>query len=175
MRAGGALKFYAVGLAGYAALKVLVNAFYAVDRRKTPMIVSFLAVGLNLFFNWLFTFHLGWGVRGLAFSTGCVATCNFLLLYALMHHQLGSLESRRMLLALWKIGAAGCALAAVCWASTHWLLADWATQPFWTKAAALFATVFAAGIAFLGAAVLLKIEELTSLISAVRRRLKRTP
>ena len=79
-QAGGALRFYAIGLGGYAALKVLVNAFYALDRRKTPMIVSFLAVGLNLVFNWIFTFRLGWGHRGLAFSTGCVATCNFLLL-----------------------------------------------------------------------------------------------
>jgi putative peptidoglycan lipid II flippase len=173
MQAGGALKFYAVGLAGYAALKVLVNAFYALDHRKTPMVVSFLAVGLNLFFNWLFTFHLGWGHRGLAFSTGCVATCNFLLLYALMHRHLGSLESRRMLVTLIKIGVAGCVLAAVCWASTRWLLADWATQAFWSKASALFGTVFVAGAAFLGAAVVLKIEELTSLLAAVRRRLRR--
>jgi putative peptidoglycan lipid II flippase len=173
MQAGGALKFYAVGLAGYAALKVLVNAFYALDRRKTPMIVSFLAVALNLIFNWLFTFHLGWGHRGLAFSTGCVATCNFLLLYALMHRQLGSLESLRMFVTLFKIGIAGCALAAVCWASTHWLLADWATQAFWSKASALFGTVFVAGIVFLGAAALLKIEELTALLAAVRRRLQR--
>src|ERR1700720_2580444 len=52
-QAGGALRFYAIGLAGYAALKVLVNAFYALDRRKTPMLVSFLAVGLNLLFNWV--------------------------------------------------------------------------------------------------------------------------
>src|SRR5271163_4273611 len=66
----GALRYYAIGLAGYAALKVLVNAFYALDRRKTPMLVSFLAVGLNLLFNWTFTFRLGWGHRGLAFSTG---------------------------------------------------------------------------------------------------------
>ena len=43
--AAGALRFYAIGLCGYAALKVLVNAFYALDRRKTPMVVSFLAVG----------------------------------------------------------------------------------------------------------------------------------
>ena len=35
-QAGGALRCYAIGLAGYAALKVLVNAFYAMDRRKTP-------------------------------------------------------------------------------------------------------------------------------------------
>src|SRR6202044_4233962 len=98
--AGGALRFYAIGLAGYAALKVLGNAFYALDRRKTPMAVSFLAVGLNLLFNWIFTFHLGWGHRGLAFSTGCIATVNFLLLYALMRSHLNGLETRRMLVML---------------------------------------------------------------------------
>ena len=56
-QAAGALRFYAIGLCGYAALKVLVNAFYALDRRKTPMLVSFLAVALNLLFNWIFTFQ----------------------------------------------------------------------------------------------------------------------
>ena len=85
------------GLCGYAALKVLVNAFYALDQRKTPMLVSFLAVALNLLFNWIFTFRLGWGHRGLAFSTGCVASCNFLLLYVLMRRHLRGLETRRML------------------------------------------------------------------------------
>ena len=47
--AAAALRFYAIGLGAYAALKVLVNAFYALDRRKTPMLVSFGAVGLNRF------------------------------------------------------------------------------------------------------------------------------
>ncbi|HUI59957.1 MAG TPA: murein biosynthesis integral membrane protein MurJ, partial [Steroidobacteraceae bacterium] len=32
-QAAGALRYYAIGLSGYAALKVLVNAFYAIDRR----------------------------------------------------------------------------------------------------------------------------------------------
>src|ERR1019366_8348436 len=62
-QAAGALRFYAIGLAGYAALKVLVSAFYALDQRKTPMLVAFLAVALNLLFNWIFTFRLGWGHR----------------------------------------------------------------------------------------------------------------
>src|SRR2546430_2017727 len=53
-----ALRFYAVGLCGYAALKVLVNAFYALDRRQTPMVVSFLACGLSLLLTWIFHLHL---------------------------------------------------------------------------------------------------------------------
>src|SRR3984885_15215463 len=126
--AAGALRFYAIGLAGYASLKVLVNAFYALDRRKTPMMVSFLAVGLNLLLNWLFTFRLGWGHRGLAFSTGCIATINFLLLYALMQSHLKGLESLRLLRLLAKLAVACGALAAVCVASSHWLLADWPRQ-----------------------------------------------
>jgi putative peptidoglycan lipid II flippase len=172
-QAGGALRFYAIGLAGYAALKVLVNAFYALDRRKTPMIVSFVAVGLNLLFNWIFTFRLGWGHRGLAFSTGCVATCNFLFLYVLMRGHLGGLESRRMLVMLGKVGVAGAALAAVCVASDRWLLADWATQALWTKGLVLTATVIAAGAAFVVCAAALRIEELTGLWAAVARRLRR--
>jgi putative peptidoglycan lipid II flippase len=172
-QAAGALRFYAIGLAGYAALKVLVNAFYALDRRKTPMMVSFLSVGLNLLLNWIFTLRLGWGVRGLAFSTGCVATVNFLVLYALMHRQLRSLESRRMLIMLGKVAIAGAALFAVCAASSHWLLGDWATQGFWSKLSALLGTVVAGALVFGACGAALHIEEIDTLREALRRRLAR--
>jgi putative peptidoglycan lipid II flippase len=172
-QAGGALRFYAIGLAGYAALKVLVNAFYALDRRKTPMVASFLAVGLNLLFNWIFTFRLHWGHLGLAFSTGCVATCNFLFLYFLMSRQLSGLESRRMLVLVSKAAVAGAALAAVCLASIHWLLADWATQTFLRKAAVLLGTIVIGGATFAGCGAALRIEELNQLIATVVRRLRR--
>jgi putative peptidoglycan lipid II flippase len=172
-QAAGALRFYAIGLGGYAALKVLVNAFYALDRRKTPMLVSFLAVGTNLLFNWVFTFRLGWGYQGLAFSTGCVAAFNFLLLYFLMQSHLAGLESRRLLLMLAKVAVASASLVAVCAASSHWLLADWQHQAFLPKLAALLATVMAGAGAFAGTGILLHIEELKELRDAVMRRLKR--
>lgn len=172
LEAAGALRYYAVGLAGYAALKVLVNAFYALDRRKTPMLVSFGAVLLNLLFNWLFTFHLHWGVRGLAFSTGCVASCNFLVLYGLMRRQLSRLESRRMATMLLKVSLACVALAAVCWAADHTLLAHWPTQHFLPKAGALLCTVVVGAGVFLACGMLLQVEELHELAGLVRRRLR---
>jgi putative peptidoglycan lipid II flippase len=137
------------------------------------MVVSFLAIGLNLLFNWIFTFRLGWGHRGLAFSTGCVATCNFLLLYVLMQRHLGGLESRRMLVALVKISLAGAALAGVCAVSDRWFLADWATQAFLRKTLVLTATIVVAGGAFALCAAALKVEELTALFRSVARRLRR--
>jgi putative peptidoglycan lipid II flippase len=172
-QAAGALRFYAIGLAGYAALKVLVNAFYALDKRKTPMLVSFGAVGVNLLLNWIFTFRLGWGHRGLAFSTGCVATFNFLLLYAIMRSHLNGLESRRLLAMLAKVAAAAAALVAVCAASSHWLLADWATQPFLINLGALLGTVVVGALVFAGCGVALHIEELKELQAALKRRLQR--
>jgi putative peptidoglycan lipid II flippase len=172
-QAAGALRFYAIGLAGYAALKVLVSAFYALDQRKTPMFVSFMAVALNLLFNWIFTFHLGWGLRGLAFSTGLVASCNFLVLYALMHRHLRGLQSRLMLRMLAKVALASVALIAVCAASSHWLLADWPSQAFLSKVGALLLTVGLGVLVFVGCGVLLRIEELDGLMGALRRRLRR--
>jgi putative peptidoglycan lipid II flippase len=171
--AAGALRFYAIGLSGYAALKVLVNAFYAIDRRKTPMLVSFSAVALNLLLNWFFTLRLGWGHRGLALSTACIATSNFLILYFLMRRQLTFLETRSMLALLGKLTVAGAVLAGVCWLGGHFLLADWATQPFWPKLAGLAATIIAAGLAFLLVASALKIPELREIIAAFERRLRR--
>jgi putative peptidoglycan lipid II flippase len=171
--AAGDLRFYAIGLSGYAALKVLVNAFYAIERRKTPMLVSFSAVALNLVLNWLFTFHLGWGHRGLAFSTACIATSNFLLLYFLMRQQLTQLETRTMLALLGKLAVAGAALAGVCWAGSHFLLAEWSTQPFLPKLTYLFLTIGVGAVVYLLVASGLNIPELRDIIAAFQRRLRR--
>jgi putative peptidoglycan lipid II flippase len=116
---------------------------------------------------------LGWGHRGLAFSTGCIATFNFLLLYLLMQSQLKGLETRRLLLLLVKVAVASAALVAVCAASSHWLLADWRVQSLWIKLPVLLATVAAGAAAFAACGVLLHIEELKELLDAVRRRLNR--
>jgi putative peptidoglycan lipid II flippase len=169
----GALRLYSIGLCGYAALKVLVNAFYALDRRKTPMVISFLAVGLNLLLNWIFTMRLGWGHRGLAFSTACVATSNFLLLYLLMRSHLGRLESRAMLTLLLKVALASTVLLAVCAAGLYFLLADWAVQAFWPKCLSLLLVIAAGAGAFFVSANAVAIREVHDITAALRRRLER--
>ncbi|MGA1130062.1 MAG: murein biosynthesis integral membrane protein MurJ, partial [Chthoniobacterales bacterium] len=56
---GLVLKFYAIGLMGYACIKVLSPAFYALERKWTPMLVSFFCIGLNIVLNWQLTFRMG--------------------------------------------------------------------------------------------------------------------
>src|ERR1700751_5369952 len=148
----GALQFYAIGLVSISVLKVLTPAFYAIGKRNTPMMVSFLAIGANLFLNWLFTFRLGWGHRGLAFSTSLVATMNFVLLYALMRRHVRRLETRQLLIALGKICIAGALLALVCWAANYWWLGAWIDMRFLQKLIALLVAIAVGAAVFLLAA-----------------------
>src|SRR6202030_2683799 len=170
----GALQFYAIGLVAYSALKVLTPAFYAIGKRNTPMIVSFFAIGTNLFLNWLFTFRLGWGHRGLAFSTSIVATINFLLLYALMWRQTRGLESRRMFVDLGKICVAAMLLALICWLANYWWLDAWERLRFVEKICALFATIFVSIVIFFGAAFLLRVDEVRDVFALVRRKISKS-
>src|SRR5206468_5191871 len=169
----GALEFYAVGLVSYAVLKVLTPAFYAIGKRNTPMIISFLAIGANLFLNWLFTFRLGWGHRGLAFSTSLVGTINLLVLYGLMRRHTRRLETRQMLIGLAKICVAGALLALVCWAANYLWLDAWSDMRFFQKLAILLATIAFAGAAFFGTAFFLRISEVQDIIDVFRRKVGR--
>ena len=167
-----ALRFYSLGLCGYAALKVLVNAFYAVDRRRTPMVVSLIAMGLNLLLCWFTTQIMHWGVRGLALSVAAVATANFLVLYALMRRHLGRLASGEMFSMLARLGVACAALALICWGGLHWPLAHWQTGPFWPKLAALTLVIVVGAGAFFVCALALGIAEMHDTAQIVKRKLR---
>jgi putative peptidoglycan lipid II flippase len=169
----GALEYYAVGLVCYAALRVLTPAFYAIGRRNTPMIISFFAIGANLFLNWLFTFRLGWGHRGLAFSTSLVATINFLLLYALMRSHVRRLETRQLLIGLGKMCLAGAVLALVCWAANYWWLGAWSQLRFFPKLCELLIAIAFGAAAFFGCAYLLRVREVQDIVDIFRRKINR--
>src|SRR6266498_1929959 len=169
----GALEFYAVGLVSYAVLRVLTPAFYAIGKRYTPMIISFLAIGANLFLNWLFTFRLGWGHRGLAFSTSLVATINFLLLYALMRRHVRRLETRQLLIGLGKMCLAGALLALIGWAANYWWLGAWAQLRFFPKLCELLIAIALGAAAFFGCAFLLRVKEVQDIVDLFRSRFRR--
>ena len=173
LHAAEALQFYAVGLCAYAGIKVLAPAFYALGKRNTPMFVSFFSIAVNYGLNQWFTFHLGWGHRGLALSTGLVALTNFALLYALMHRHVERLETRQMAATLAKLAVAGAALGAVCWAALRWVLPVAAHAGVVGKAGALFTAIGVAGAVFFGVAFLLHIEELDDVAAMVKRKLGR--
>jgi putative peptidoglycan lipid II flippase len=110
--AAQALGGYAVGLAGYAGIKVLAPAFYALDDARTPMLVSLVSIGVNYGLNAIFVRHLGFGHLGLALATSAVALGNFGLLYVLLRRRIGRIGGWS---AVGRIAVASAVMAGTAW------------------------------------------------------------
>ena len=167
-----ALRFYAIGLAGYSADKVLAPSFYALNKRYVPMFVTLTSIAINFFLNWFFTFYLHWGHRGLAFSTSMVAITNFFFLYSMMRHYTGRLETGAMLLTIGKLLLAGAALAGICWLAFMFFFSTHAHASAWKNAIMMLITVTCGAGTFFGAAYLLRVAEVHDVVELVRRRLR---
>lgn len=173
LQTGLALQFYAIGLVAYSCIKVLSPAFYAIDRKWTPMLVSFLSIGLNLSLNYYFMFRLGLGHLGLALSTTICAIVNFGLLYLLMLRPAGTLDSGKFFSTLVRCAAATVPLGVVCRAALAYAPPLFAAYGFWPKALVLSAAIAAGALAYLGACLLLRVEETTDALALIRKKLGR--
>lgn len=112
-----ALSCYAIGLAGYAAAKVLTPAFYALRDSRTPMITSLLSIAVNFAVAWFTVEHTSLGHAGLALSTSSVATCSCLVLFVRLRQRADGVYGRDLLASTTKILIATLAMSAVVWSS----------------------------------------------------------
>jgi putative peptidoglycan lipid II flippase len=116
-----ALSCYAVGLAGYAALKVLTPAFYALGDARMPMIVSVLSVAINYATAFTMIRWVGFGHAGLAMSTSVVALFGFLVLFAILRKRIGGVHGRELASGIGKVLIASAVMGAVVWTSSHFV------------------------------------------------------
>jgi putative peptidoglycan lipid II flippase len=165
-----ALAAYAVGLAGYGAIKVLSPAFYALGDARTPMLISLGSIAVNYVMNSLLVGPFGH--VGLAFSTSAVALVNFLLLALLMRRRLGRLDGRTLAVTAVKIALASAALAVVAWIANqsagalplHGLALEFTR---------VIVAVVLAAATFYGVCRLLQVSELQEAIDAIGGKLIR--
>ncbi|HEV2704426.1 MAG TPA: murein biosynthesis integral membrane protein MurJ [Pyrinomonadaceae bacterium] len=179
-----ALAAYSVGLAGYAAIRVLSPAFYALDDARTPMLVSLISILVNAvasyFFRDIFSqvgvtpaTPSGYGHVGLALSTSCVALINFFALVFIMRRRIQRLEGRRILSSFVRITLASAALSAASYFTYAWLHAALGGRSLTTRLIETFVPIAVGGAVFLISARLLGVEELRQAIQAVTGRFLR--
>ncbi len=175
LQTGSALQFYAMGLVAYSWVKVLSPAFYAIDKKWTPMFVSFVSIALNFGLNTLFIFHLGFGHKGLALSTSVSAAVNFLVLYVLMSRHVPAMHTARLVGSFLRCALGAAVLGAVCWLGVahgqSWL----ASPVLWRKIAGLGAVIAAAGTAYVAVCFLLRLEEVRDAGKLAARKILRRP
>ena len=169
VQTANALAAYSLGLAGYAAVKVLSPAFYALKDARTPMLVSLGSIAVNYIMNSLLVGPFGH--VGLAFSTSTVALLNFLLLALLMRRRIRRLEGRRLGRTVLRISAASLFMAAAAWLATE-LSTHLALQGLALHAVQVIAGMGSAALVFYFACRVLRVEELDEAIGSIAGRLK---
>jgi len=169
---GLALSCYAVGLAGYSALKLIAPAFYALGDSRTPMIVSVASVLVNGFAAFVMVRAIGFGHAGLALTTSVVSTFTSLTLLFLLRAKIGGIEGREMLVSLFKILGAAAVMGLVCRAvvmASHAL----PITPVLSNITDVVIGIPAGAAAFYAVAAALRVSELHETRDAVLEKLVR--
>ncbi|MEP7211542.1 MAG: murein biosynthesis integral membrane protein MurJ [Acidobacteriota bacterium] len=179
-----ALSGYAIGLTGYAAIKVLSPAFYALDDAKTPMVIALVSILVNVgacyfLMNWLSGVGVspaspsGIGHVGVALATSCVALINFFALAFMMRKRIGRLNGREILSSFIRIAIASAVMSAVCYFSYQFLTHRFEHKPITIKLIETFVPIVLGGLTFIIAAKLLRISELEKIYGALSAKLGR--
>lgn len=180
-----ALAAYSVGLAGYAAIKVLSPSFYALEDAKTPMYVSVASILIHVFFSYtlLVTFSgigvsaerpSGYGHVGVALATSIVATINFLALVVLMRRKIRRIEARKIIASFVRIAAASALMSAAAWYAYIYVSGFYENKTLFVKLLEALVPVAAGVTVFFTAAKLLGVSEVNQLIRILKRRFGRS-
>lgn len=174
-----ALGYFALGLVAYAVVEVLTRAYYALHDTRTPVMVSLVTVALNLGLAAWLALGLGMSQDGLALSLAATTTLEMVLLWVLLGRKLPEwrLSNDGLVVSIARsVGAAlvmGGALALLVPA-----LNPLAQALGNDKLAASVVTVLGVGvgaIVYLGAARLLRSEEIDEATGLLLRRFRRNP
>ena len=166
-----ALQSYAVGLVFYSGLKVLQPAFYAIEKRFIPLIISIICVLTSAGLNALFVFKWHLGHHYLALSTSINAALNMLLLFIAMRKYATRLGGRVLGVTAVKLIVSASAMAVVCWLAQTTILAGWKGYSFWLQIIVLSTTIAAAAVTYFGVNIALKNEEVGDFLGGLKRRI----
>ncbi|MCW0220101.1 MAG: murein biosynthesis integral membrane protein MurJ [Prosthecobacter sp.] len=168
----GPLQAYAFGLVFYSAIKVLQPAFYTIDKRFIPMIISLGVIVLNLVLNYTSVFILGWDHTALAWATAVGLIANFATLYICMRKFAGGLETRSLTQTLWKLALGLLLMGATCVIAQKTVLSGWGTMNFAIKAATLSLTMGVAAGFYFFVTQKLKVEEAAEFMGIIFKRFR---
>ena len=108
-----ALVFYAVGLPAFAAVRLVVQAFYALQDTATPVRMAAVALVVNIALCYLLVRPLQHA--GLALATSLASYVNLFTLYVILRRRLGAVDERAVGVSLLRAGVASAGMALLCW------------------------------------------------------------
>ncbi len=112
-----ALLYYAMGLPAFAAVKLIVPAFYSTQDTRTPVRVAAYALVLNVALNAIFLAYFFKRLQngGPALATSMAGYLNFLMLFLIFRLRFGRLGTFELLGSLSKILVCSGLMGVLCW------------------------------------------------------------
>ena len=170
LETGWALIYYALGLAAYSAIKLMVPAFYALNQPRIPVLISVATLALSITANLLLIDHMGYQV--LALVTSLAALLNCLLLYHWLQKTAGPLQSAKILATFLKVLGASLVMALGTFFLYQWMAATIVPVSFFWKALILVSSVAAGVLIFALGCRLLRVPELDQALELIGRRFR---
>ncbi len=165
-----ALLWFALGLVSHSLLEIVVRAYYAMQDTRTPVLVGMAAMGLNVFFSLTFPLlftRAGWMPHGgLAFANTVATTLEVGVLLWIMSGRLQGLQGGYVLKGTAKSVGAAAAMSA---GLVSWLGFVQGRSVWFIGLGGIAFGGFVYGLILL----LLRVEEVQSLLSGIRQRFKR--
>ncbi|HEY4741802.1 MAG TPA: murein biosynthesis integral membrane protein MurJ [Candidatus Acidoferrales bacterium] len=160
---------YSLGLPAFAGVKLIVPVFYSLRDTATPVRVAAVALCANILLNVGFLFFLAQRLSnaGPALATAIAAYVNFGALFVIFRGRFGRVGATALLASLGRTIVCALAMAVAC----ILLMRGYQSIPsdrFLPQAAGLAAIITAAVAIYMGAAWLMRCEEVHEVIAFVR-------
>jgi putative peptidoglycan lipid II flippase len=151
------LEAFALGLLFFAAFQLLTRTFYSMQDSRTPALVNVVSASVNIGLDVWYVNGLNLGVQGLALGHASTYVFSTVVSVILLRRRLGSIDGARVLASVARIAIAAAAAALA--AGAVWRLLGAEAEAVAWQALQVAAAVVAGVLAFLGAALMLRIEE----------------
>jgi putative peptidoglycan lipid II flippase len=165
-----ALLYYSMGLPAFAAVKLIVPAFYSTRDTRTPVRVAAGALALNIVLNVIF---LRWFFEALrngspALATVLAAYFNFAALFLIFRRRFGRLGARRMVWSFTRVALAAAAMGGLCAAALRFSPLGTA-EHLLPLAALLLVTIGVAAAFYLALTWFLRCHEIHEVFEIVKK------
>jgi putative peptidoglycan lipid II flippase len=170
-----AFLFYSLGLAGHALVQILARVYFATRDTQTPLALTLISIGANVVFSVTLASGFGMGINGLALANSIATLIEAVLLFILLASRarlrlvgLG-ISTLKQVCASLLMGVAMFGFIRV----TNLPFDLFIDPPKLVLALQTFLAAAVGGLVYLGAAYVLRINELQEIVAVVRARLRR--
>ena len=168
--------FFVLGLFFFSLFMLFLKVFYSMQDTKTPMALAAVVIGLNIGVDFLFFYTFSGDVArvsGLALGHSTAYLVGALCVGLVLRKRLGSLDGRRVARSLGKMCAAAALMGGACWGVARLVESTVGVSSFGGQLLQVSLALLTAAAVYLGAAALLKSEEMHALRRLLSRLLKR--